>query len=742
MRRKAAAAAPRKQRGLKAISLLLVTVVLSGTVAYADSTGRAYVYGAGSGGTIGDFASPIPDPYNVLKVSDPSLMLSSPTDICLVDGYLYILNSIDRIQHGGRNKNGRVVVTDENLNFVREIFITDAYGNPYTIQDRKDMPLNLIEPRGIWVDTNRGENGTLFIADRSGHKILEIDLESGVVLAERGIPDNEQVYASLLGEDVNNPEARRTIHEKYLPCNIRTNSVGEIYIRAENDYRGLIRLGPDWEFISYFGAAQVQADSALVMAWRTIGHFIGANWVQVQFIPDEYSNFCMDQNDIIYTVRPSSRGNADMLLILNHLAVNINRTREDMFYGDPGSMTVRGIRQSSSFNAVAVDDDGFITILDKTNNRLFQYSPEGYETFVWGGIGVQKGTFVEPVSLATLNNNIYILDKSTAIITLMQPSGFANYMRAGQLNYTEGRMEEALHYYKQVIRLCPNYWWAYQAVGRAYYAMGLYEEAREVFRMAPGRSRQPYSDAFRQIRSQFIRENFTWVFTAFLIFMFLVFVWGILKRRGIIIVKKVELDSNNKLKYLVHCLFHPIDGFSEMRYNHRQSLLLANACMAFYVFAEMFSIVFWGFQFGGRGGDGFLIIYLLAYTAVYYFLFVLVNWLLGTFLVGKGTFKQIWINISYALIPVSVFIIIETLLSRVLTLDEFAIMNYVYLIGWIWTCVLIFFAVRRNVFSILLTFVGMLIVIFIIFLLVSLVLQLSSFVGAVYEEAIYRIRFR
>ena len=749
-RNERAPAAARKKRGI--VSLLLVVVLLAtGLSVGADSTGKSYVYGAAVFEMM-DFSSPIPDPYTTLRLSDPSLQLSAPTDMCMVDGYLYILNSINANQYGGVNANGRVVVTDQDLNLVREIFITDAEGNPYTVQSNKNEPLSLIEPRGIWVDPARGENGRLYIADRSGHKILECDLLTGVVLFERGMPENEQIYASLLGEEASNENARATVHEKYLPCNIRTNSVGDIYIRAENDYRGLIRLSSDWEFISYFGAAQVQAQGVgLAMLWRGIGELFGADWAMIQFIPDEYANFTIDNDDIVYAVRPSSQQNADMLLKLNHLAVNINRSRDEMFYGDPGSPHVRGVQQSTSFNAVTVDDYGFISILDKTRKRIFQYAPEGWELFAFGGEGVQAGTFVEPVALETRNNNLYVLDKSTATVTMLQPTHFANTLRQGQILYTEGKMEEALEYYLELIRLCPNYFFAYRVVGHALNDMGRFEEAMDYYRMIPrGRADENYSNAFRQYRSQIIQDNFEWVFVVFLLLLLLGFIWGFLKKRGILIVKKVKLDSNNKFKYLLHCLIHPIDGFSEMRYNRRQSLLLANICMTFFIFCNILSITFWGFQFGGMGGEGFLILYLLAFTLVYYFMFVLVNWLLGTFLVGKGTFRQLWINISYALVPLSVSILISTLLSQILTIEEGAIISYVDIIGVVWTYILIFFGVKeahmykflRALLSILFTLIGILIVVFLIILVISLAMQLLGFVGAVYDEALYRIRFR
>jgi len=727
--------------------------VLLSMPAAAENTGKSYTYSFfGSG--MHRVPSTIPDPYRVVDVITGYQMVD-PQDMVFVtdnngDGYLYIMNSVSDAEFDGINATGRIVVLDPDFNHVRDIII---HGMP-DIQEVHAftgavtyVPDTLQGPRGIWVDKQDANpaNHFILIADRDGHRIVITDMD-GRYIRQIGVPNNPQVLAALLGADADAPDAHIQVLARFLPISVQTDHNGDIFLLSENDYGGIMHLTTEGEFIEYFGAADVVLTGAMAIeiAWRGFFDLIGVRFPPPPILPNQYADFFIaPDGQYIYAVRPTTSSQEELVRKMNRVSVNVleNTGR----FGDD-FVRERGQPLNTSFNAVIADEDGFITALDSTHRRLFQYTPTGHELYIFGGRGTQRGTFVDPVALAVDGNRLMVLDRGARSITVMEPTYFGRMLRTAQLLWMEGDFEHSLEYWLRVIELNPNYSFAYRAAAEIFYLQGEFEQSMEFARMtfySPQHSR-----AFQHVRSEIINDNFAWAFTVFILLLVLIFVWGILRRRGIIVINKVENDQHGKFRYLLRCLFHPIDGFSEMRYNHKQSLMLANACMVFHVFVNLVNMQWRGWNFGGPNQGGVSLPFLLAFTLGYYFLFTMVNWLLGTFLVGKATFRNLWICICYALIPMSVGSLLWTGLSNILTQDEFMIMNYIWQIGMWWSFILIYWAIKetqmfgfiRTFVSILLTMIGMSIVIFIIFLMVALVVQLRDFAGAIWDEAMFRIR--
>ena len=92
--------------------------------------------------------------------------------------------------------------------------------------------------------------------------------------------------------------------------------------------------------------------------------------------------------------------------------------------------------------------------------------------------------------------------------------------------------------------------------------------------------------------------------------------------------------------------------------------------------------------------------------------------------------------------------LINLVLSNILVLDESVFINYISVLGYIWTGILLFFALeglhmysfKTNVFSILATVAGIVILAFLIFLMFNLFIQFFSFLETVTKELLYRIR--
>ena len=113
----------------------------------------------------------------------------------------------------------------------------------------------------------------------------------------------------------------------------------------------------------------------------------------------------------------------------------------------------------------------------------------------------------------------------------------------------------------------------------------------------------------------------------------------------------------------------------------------------------------------------------------------------------KGTIKDIIATVSYSLIPYLVSQLIKIVLTNLLVPSESVFITIVTTIGLLWTISVMFlglmtiheYSVGKTVISILLTFVGIIIIVFIVILLYSLIQQLTNFISSVYREIIFRI---
>ena len=123
------------------------------------------------------------------------------------------------------------------------------------------------------------------------------------------------------------------------------------------------------------------------------------------------------------------------------------------------------------------------------------------------------------------------------------------------------------------------------------------------------------------------------------------------------------------------------------------------------------------------------------------------NWEITTLVDGKGTFKNIFIYASYALIPSAVAAFIVTLISQVMVADESVFVTAILFVGYAWTALLLFmgmmtvhtFTTPKTILMVLLTAVGMLIIVFLMMLLVVLYSQVSTFVTTIMYELFYKL---
>ncbi len=207
-----------------------------------------------------------------------------------------------------------------------------------------------------------------------------------------------------------------------------------------------------------------------------------------------------------------------------------------------------------------------------------------------------------------------------------------------------------------------------------------------------------------------------------------------------------ELFSLEKWKYAFYTVSHPMDGYYEIRHRDRGSVAVAIALVVLFSFS--FSI--------NRMSAGFIVNDVdplevnaateLAAVLLLYFLMCVSNWSITCLMEGEGRLKDIAIAIGYALIPMILCLNVGTLFSQFVSLDEAGFYWILVALGVAYGLILMLmgimvvhnYTLAKTLATIFLTFVAMLIIIFVTLLFVDLINQLYSFVYSIYQELIYR----
>ena len=211
-------------------------------------------------------------------------------------------------------------------------------------------------------------------------------------------------------------------------------------------------------------------------------------------------------------------------------------------------------------------------------------------------------------------------------------------------------------------------------------------------------------------------------------------------------MKYSGFDTMSKWKYPFYILLHPTDGFQELRYNKKGSKRIVLVILLLWFLEELVYKLQLDFDFNYVSTKDVNVIMLLFSTAIIFFVGVTANWCFCTLMDGKGTFKDICVVISYALIPYIAAGFLTVLLSRIFTLDESTLVTYLRLLAMVWSVligmsglsVIHEYSAKKTVLSVLLTILGMLIILFIAFLCFMLMQQLVLFVSTLRLELMGR----
>ena len=200
------------------------------------------------------------------------------------------------------------------------------------------------------------------------------------------------------------------------------------------------------------------------------------------------------------------------------------------------------------------------------------------------------------------------------------------------------------------------------------------------------------------------------------------------------------------LKYVFHVIFHPFDGFWDLRYEKKGSIQAALTFVVLTILTLTIEKQNTGFLFNYNRLTDLNVLVDIITVLLVYILWCTANWCTTSLMEGKGRMQDILISMGYALFPIIFIRLPMVLMSHMITTNEGSFYYVLGVISYLWAGLLVFigtmithqYSVKKTIVTCIITIVGMGILLFIGLLFFSVIQQMLTFGLTIYKE----VRFR
>ena len=723
-----------KSKLFKAVVLSLVLVLLFGSVyASAYNSYETYTYsidGKAMQSPAAYSASATMNSYDMHLVNEKfgNKPLKDASDIFSdYEGKVYIADK----------GNNRIVVLNKYYSAIATISeYVDEFGRAQTLS----------APEGLYVtDPNKTADGSsyIYVCDTGNSRLVVFDREYNYV------------------RTIECPQSPLINSKEFVPSAVAVDIYGRIFVVSLKAYQGIIVLSSEGDFTGYIGAQKVTY-SAIQMLWRRF-QTDEQREAQTQNISVSYNNITVDDDGFVYATSDkidevqqlgaikSKSPNYSPVKKLNSMGDQI--MKRNGFFDPGGEVDVFYPEEVSKINDVALGAEGSWTILDYRHSKFFTYDQNGNLLFAFGSSGDQLGTGTDfkGITYQVIDGTYYLLalDNSGSTgykVTVYSPTEYCDTIISALHNQNNHLYSASIDDWQEVLTRNNNFDLAYIGIGKALYSQGKFDEAQEV--LANAYETEYSSKAFKEARKDVIGK---WIIPIvivalvglFLLFKLLVFAKKKNKETSLKVGRKTYFEE---LIYIFHLVFHPFDGFWDLKHEKRGSVRAASTFLALTVVAFFYNSIGKGYLFNPRGTSMTIFMAILSVTLPA-ILWAVSNWCLTTLFDGEGSFKDIYVATCYSLAPLALMLTVSTILTNVLSTSEGSIITLITGIGLVWSLILIFFgtlvthdySLSKNVITMLGTIVAMLVIMFVAILFSSLLVKMVSFVTALFSEIANRI---
>ncbi len=639
------------------------------------------------------------EPYFRLRGEGlPCGAFNSPEDVFYADdGNIYIADT----------GNNRIVILSSGFEFVGTLSSITING--------VEEPLE--KPNGVFVSKSN-----LYIVQTEKQRVISCDM-SGQVKAEYLRP-NSDIFSDEM---------------TYSPIKVLVNNSGTVYVLVKNFVYGALTYSPEGDFLNFYGSNKVDVSLEVLLDyfWKQVMSKEQIDQMK-RYVPVEYSNFCIDSENFIYTVTKNAK--KDQVRRLNTLGTNVlnvyerNVSSQTGMFGDLEKQKLNGVVTSNSFVDVAVNNEGFVNILDQSNGRVFQFDPESRLLHIFGGNANSGYGFERACAIETIGENIAVLDSKKNSITVFRPTEYGNLVKNAVILYNDGFYTKAADAWREIVNRNNNFELAYDGLGKSAFEKGDYREAMHYFKLAY--NREGYSDAFKEYRANILRVSLPYMGSGLIVLILLY----------VMLRKKIHFKNRLAESQTMHVLSHPSEALFELKYHNRFNLRTVFVVLFLMFISIICTRQLTSFTFNYNNVEEGNMLLVLIVEIMIFVTFCTVNWCITSLLDGKGKLKEIACSIAYALIPYIVCSYISVVMSYFITSDEGMFMTVITTVGFVWSIALVILAFKsiheysfsKSVLSLLITLLGVVIVIFLCVLFIGLLEQITQFIGTIYNEIVYR----
>lgn len=684
--------------------LMLVTSVLP---VFAASSYQTYTY------TTFGISAPSPDaytPYKTYHAKDIGLAganLDNLTDIEVDDK-----NNVYLADPG----NNRILILDPYLQYKSAI---QAFVNEEGIRDK------LAEPNGVFVTAEK-----IFVADTNNSRIVVFD-RNGSFLYQLREPQSTVFPTGSI----------------YKPIAIAVDNAERIYVVSSTTYMGVIVLDSQGEFQNFIGSQTVSV-SALELMWRS---FMSAKQraLTKKNVSTEYNNITIDEDGFVYVTTSSIKEESQYTSIRGDTTYapvkKLNASGTDVmthngFFGPYGEVATKAIGRSTNETGVsrvvdaAVGPEGTWSLIDDKRSRVYTYDDSGNLLFAFGAKGQMLGNLSTVSGITYQDSKILLLDKSDASITVFNRTEYGDVLISALQHNNDRQYDLAVSDWETILQYNNNFDTAYIGIGQSYFRSGNWSKAMEYFDFAADTDN--YNNAFKMWRQEWISKYALVIPVVIIVFFVLLakyFKWAG-KVNKAATLKRGRRTYKEELLYSAHLIFHPFDGFWDLKHENRGSVRGALTFIGL-------TIVSFCFKYAGIN-----VFYEIIGVMLPIMLFVTANWCLTTLFEGEGSFKDIFVATGYAVAPLPFMTILSTALANVLTAEESGILTMIDNIAYVWVGMLLFFGVMithdyqlgKNILTIIGTIVGMIVIVFLVALFTTLIGKIISFISNIITELSFR----
>ena len=201
------------------------------------------------------------------------------------------------------------------------------------------------------------------------------------------------------------------------------------------------------------------------------------------------------------------------------------------------------------------------------------------------------------------------------------------------------------------------------------------------------------------------------------------------------------------LRYALHVIVRPFDGFWDLTREKRGSMAAANFIVFMAIVIRILSLQHTSFLFMRVHWARVNMFDELLTVLLPLVIWCVANWSLTTLFEGKGRMRDIYMGTAYAFTPYVLIQLPLILLSNVITLEEGSVYTVLSGISMLWSGLLIVAAMmmihdyslgKTLVFMVMSAF-GMLVIVFVLLLFSSLISDGIAYFVSLYKELSFRL---